>query len=215
MTIATLPATLKEESHAQIIYPDSDGQLMADSTRQFAWIVKIKEGLEALFKDDQNIFVAGDLLWYPIEGNNTLRRAPDVMVVFGRSKGDRGSYQQWQENNVAPQVVFEILSEGNRATEMLLKFQFYDRYGVEEYYLYDPLKLDFSVWKREGDRLESVMFTADWTSPLLGIRFVMTDKELKIYRPDGQKFLSYVELETKQEKFAAKLRELGINPDLL
>jgi Uma2 family endonuclease len=33
------------------------------------------------------------------------------MVVFGRSKGDRGSYQQWKEDNIPPQVVFEILSQ--------------------------------------------------------------------------------------------------------
>ncbi len=32
------------------------------------------------------------------------------MVVFGRPKGDRGSYKQWLENQIAPQVVFEILS---------------------------------------------------------------------------------------------------------
>ncbi len=61
-----------------------------------------------------------------------------------------------------------------------------------------------------------MIFTADWVSPRLGIRFVMTDSELEIYRPDGQKFLSYVELVgNKTKKFAAKLRELGINPDLL
>ena len=30
-----------------------------------------------------NVFVAGDLLWYPVEGNNKLRQAPDVMAIFG------------------------------------------------------------------------------------------------------------------------------------
>ena len=50
--------------------------------------------------------MAGDLLWYSVEGNNKLRQAPDVMVVFGVEKGDRGSYQQCQENNIVPQVVF-------------------------------------------------------------------------------------------------------------
>jgi len=43
---------------------------MADNTKQFRWIVTIKEGLEWLFQDDPNVFVAGDLLWYPVEGNN-------------------------------------------------------------------------------------------------------------------------------------------------
>jgi Uma2 family endonuclease len=66
-----------------IIYPDSDGQPMSDNTLQFSWIVKIKENLEILFAEDPNVFVAGDLLWYPVEGSNTIRRAPDAMVAFG------------------------------------------------------------------------------------------------------------------------------------
>ena len=64
------------------------------------------------------MFVAGDLLWYPVEGKPSIRTAPDVMVVFGRPKGDRGSYKQWEEDGIAPQVVFEVLSPGNRAGEM-------------------------------------------------------------------------------------------------
>ena len=53
-----------------IIYPESDGKPMADNTEQFNWIVKIKEGLEAMFADRPDVFVAGDLLWYPVEGDN-------------------------------------------------------------------------------------------------------------------------------------------------
>ena len=74
----------------------------------------IKENLELLFADHPNIFVAGDLLWYPVEGDNKISQAPDIMIVFGRPKSDRGSYQQWVENNVTSQVVFYIVSPGNR-----------------------------------------------------------------------------------------------------
>jgi hypothetical protein len=88
-----------------ITYPDSDGQLMADNTKQFNWIVRIKENLEVLFADHPDIFVAGDLLWYPVEGNNTIRRAPDVMVAFGRPKGDRGSQTMGRRRHRAPSSV--------------------------------------------------------------------------------------------------------------
>jgi Uma2 family endonuclease len=111
---------------------------MSDNTEQFRLIVCTKENLELLFADNSNVFVAGDLLWYPVEGNNKLCQAPDVMVAFGRPKGYRDSYQQWKEDHIAPQVVFEILSPENRPSKMAQKFQFYNRYGVEEYYLYDP-----------------------------------------------------------------------------
>jgi Uma2 family endonuclease len=139
-----------------IKYPDSDGQPIADNTKQFHWIVTIKENLELLFSDDPNVFIAGDLLWYPVEGNNQLCQAADVMVVFGRPKGDRGSYQQWQENNVTPQVAFEILSPGNRVKEMTKKFKFYDRYGIEEYYIYNPDNNDLTGWQRIDNEFEII-----------------------------------------------------------
>jgi hypothetical protein len=85
---------VRQLNKTEIIYPDCDGQLMSDNTLQFSWIVKIKENLEILFATDPNVFIAGDLLWYPVEGNNTTRQAPNTMVAFGRPKGDRGSYKQ-------------------------------------------------------------------------------------------------------------------------
>ena len=99
---------------SNIDYPDSDGQRMADNTQQFRWIVLIKENLEILFANDPQVFVAGDLLWYPVEGHPEICVAPDVLVAFGCDNGDRGSYKQWLENNIAPQVVFEILSPCNK-----------------------------------------------------------------------------------------------------
>ncbi len=117
-------------------YPDSDGQPMADNTEQYEWLVKIKENLEILFADDPTVFVAGDLRWYPVpDRRETGPIAPDVFVVFGRPKGRRGSYRQWEEDGIAPQVAFEILSPSNSAKEMQDKLDFYDRYGVEEYYV--------------------------------------------------------------------------------
>jgi hypothetical protein len=88
---------------SRITYPQSDGNPMADNTKQFRWIVTIQGGLDALFRDHPDIFVAGDLLWYPVEGHPEICTAPDAMVVFGRPKGDRGSYLQWEEGGVAPQ----------------------------------------------------------------------------------------------------------------
>lgn len=47
---------------SDVIYPNSDRQPMAENTRQFRWIVVIKENLEWLFADDPTVFIAGDLL---------------------------------------------------------------------------------------------------------------------------------------------------------
>ena len=200
-------------------YPDSDGQPMADNTKQFRWIVVIKENLERLFASDPDVFVAGDLLWYPVEGEPKLRQAPDVMVVFGRPKGDRGSYQQWKEAGIAPQVVFEILSPGNRPGEMLRKLNFYQRYGVAEYYIYDPDSHQLTGLERSGQSLQLIGEMDGWISPRLKIRFQLTEEALEIYRPDGEKFLTFVELgeqlATERQRvqvLEAKLRELGVDP---
>lgn len=184
-----------------IIYPDSDGKPTADNTKQFRYIVTIQGGLDALFQNDPNVFVAGDLLWYPVEGSNTICTAPDVMVVFGRPKGDRGSYQQWREDNIPPQVVFEILSPNNTLKEMAKKLKFYEHYGVEEYYLYDPDDGDLTGWLRSESGLQVIEEMVGWVSQQLGIRFELSEGELVIYRPDGERFASYVEL-VQQNKLA-------------
>ena len=191
---------LTPDTASDIIYPDSDGKPMADNTKQFRWIVNIKENLEILFASQHEVFVAGDLLWYPVQGNNKIRQAPDVMVVFGRPKGDRGSYKQWEENNLPPQVVFEILSPGNRTGNMANKLLFYQRYGVEEYYIYDPDAVELTGMIRSHEWLEEIEEINGWVSPRLGIRFELTADTLEIYRPDGARFLTSVELDRVREQ---------------
>jgi Uma2 family endonuclease len=185
--------SLSSSTASEVIYPESDGRPMADNTKQFRWIVVIQQNLDWLFADDPNVFVAGDLLWYPVEGRNTIVTAPDVMVVFGRPKGDRGSYQQWKEAGIPPQVVFEILSPSNTHVEMEKKLLFYDRYGVEEYYIYDPDTNKLEGWQRSEDGLDVIPELNDWVSPCLKIRFDVSAPELQLYRPTGEKFFSYAE----------------------
>ncbi|MGA1602476.1 MAG: Uma2 family endonuclease [Prochlorothrix sp.] len=239
--VADPPAPI-EPTAKPIEYPDSDGQPMADNTKQFRWITVLQYNLEWIFAQDPQVFVAGDLLWYPVEGNNKIRQAPDVMVIFGVPKGDRGSYQQWKENGIAPQVVFEILSPGNTLKEMQRKLIFYDRYGVEEYYLYDPDRNDLSGCMRtETGDLEVIETLDNWVSPRLGICFNPTEDGLQVLRPDGTPFTSYTEISQQLEqereraeqereraeqereraeqereradRLAQRLRELGFEPE--
>lgn len=173
-----------------IIYPESDGLPMAENTRQYSYIVLIKEGLEVLFSKRPDVFIAADLFWYPVEGDNGTRVAPDVMVALGRPKGDRGSYQQWREAGIPPQVVFEILSPGNSGQEMRNKLDFYQRYGVKEYYVYDPDNGKLEGWQRHGEQLVEIKIMQGWVSPLLGIRFELEGLDLKVYGLNGKAFIS-------------------------
>jgi len=191
----------------EIIYPESDGEPMADNTKQFDWITNIVHNLRSQFRNNPNVFIAGDLLWYPVKGNNKIRRAPDAMVAFGRPRGHRGSYQQWLENDIAPQVVFEIRSPGNTDLEMEDKFKFYQTYRVEEYYLYDPDKGELKGWVRGGDQLCPVVPMHGWKSKRLGIRFELVNKELYLYHPNGSQFTSHTE-ETIRAEEANKQAEI-------
>jgi len=225
----------------KIVYPESDGKPMADNTKQLETIVYLYDNLCALFADREDVFVAADLLWYPVEGRPDIRTAPDVMVAFGRPKGHRDSYKQWEEGGIAPQVMFEVLSPGNRPSELIEKFGFYERYGVEEYYIYDPDRGILEGWLRSDGHFSPVREMEGWVSPRLGVRFTLEGGELVLYRPDGERFVPYVELrrrleqaqwvaeqaqrEAEQERqralealqraerLAQRLRELGIDPD--
>ena len=147
----------------------------------------------------------------------------------GPTQGQAGSYKQWEEGNVAPQVVFETLSPGNRPPEMERKFKFYEQFGVEEYYIYDPDDGTFEGWLRRGSRLAKVEKVFGFVSPRLQIRFEPGEgpDNLKIFGPDGEPFQTLSEVvdqrnaaekvavaeRQRADRLAAKLRDLGFEPD--
>jgi Uma2 family endonuclease len=187
-------------------YPARDGRLMSDNTLQDHWIGLIKGGLGRLFRDDPNVFIAANLMWYPVKGNNRRRLAPDVMAAFGRPKGYRKSYMQHKERGIPPTVVFEILSPGNRKRVMDYKRKVYEMYGIEEYYVFDPYKIGLEVWLGENRTFRSIPEASGWISPRLGIRFELAD-DLTIYAPDGRPFLDYVEVAYQRDELDRQSEE--------
>ena len=252
MSATTYPAWMLNPVH----YPDSDGKPMSDNTLQFDWIALLKWSAEAQYADDPTVFVAGDHLIYPVQGDPKTRQAPDVYVAFGRFKEHRGSYKVWWENHIFPQVVFEVWSPNNRMDEMDQKFAFYEKYGAEEYYIIYP---DFPAhadgWVRDGDRLMPVADLHGHVSPRLGWKFQIGRGVVRVFGPDGrelrtpvvvyqeridaerrrdaaeqqrdaaaverdaaeqQRDAAAVERDAERERaarLAAKLRELGVDPD--
>ncbi|QJW94880.1 hypothetical protein [Frigoriglobus tundricola] len=88
---------------AVVHYPDDDGLPMPDNSWQFNWssrpvarraglhgrsnwIMLLYANLDAQYRNDPNVFVAGNPLIYPVEGDNKTRQAPDVYVAFGPRK---------------------------------------------------------------------------------------------------------------------------------
>ncbi len=190
---------LTDASRAAIVYPESDGKPMSDNTKQARWMVVLHGNLEAWFRDAV-VFVAVNLMWYAREGEPSECAAPNVFVAFGRPPGDRRSYKQWEEEDVAPQVVFEILTPGNTPEEMEEKDAFYNDHGVEEYYIYDPDKEYLEVYLRKGTVLRRKWFQNEFVSPRLGIRFDLTGPEMRVFYPDGRRFLTTKELDAERAR---------------
>lgn len=71
------------------------------------------------------------------QGLPRLRVAPDVMVIFEGTPGDRDNYKIWEEGQV-PAVIFEMTSEGTRAQDQEFKKTLYEQREVQEYWLFDP-----------------------------------------------------------------------------
>ncbi len=180
---------IETEELADIDYPAHPEERMAESQIHFDYITLLVDNLRMVYRERADeVAVFGDLAWYPIPRNNLVWTAPDVMVCFGvpQDRGsNRPSYAQHRENNVVPSVVFEIDSESNTSDEVEDKREWYETYGVQEYYWVFTEIPEVHVFIREGNQLVEQTGFTEWTSPLLGIRMDWSGTVLRIENPDG------------------------------
>ena len=91
---------------------------------------------------------------------------------------------------------------------MTEKFQFYQKYEVEEYYIYDPDRIKLTGYLRKGGKLTAILKMDGWVSPRLGVRFDMSGTELKLFGPDGQRFLTVQERDEKNDQLTEQNHQL-------
>ena len=201
---------------------------MAENTVQFRWIVTLEGGLDVGLRRRSQRLRGGRLFWYPVEGHPEIVVAPDTLVVFGRPKGDRRSYMQWKEGNIAPQVVFEVMSPGNRKPRWMQSSTSMRSTACRN--TTSTIRTMSNCGAGAAAKTGCIEITPmqGWTSPLLGIRFEIVDGELQVFGPDNRRFVSYTELaararcEAQQQaaqhaqdvaRLREKLRDLGFDPD--
>lgn len=171
-------------------YPESDGEPMGDNDTQIELMILLRQALRRLF-DGQQVYISANVFWYPVHGKPGIRTAPDLIVAFGRPPGNRGSYREWDEDGVAPQVVAEVVSPSNSPAHLAEKLSWYDRFGVEEYWVLDPAELTDAPqvgWYRRqaSGRLVQQRWDQAVRSPRLGIGFRLVDRAIMPYGPDGR-----------------------------
>jgi Uma2 family endonuclease len=119
-----------------MLYPDSDGQPMADNDQQYQTMVDTRFALQQKYRD-QDAYVGANLLIYFQEGDPTKSIAPDVFVALGVPAGRRRTFLTWLEGQ-SPNVVFEIASPRTWKADLSWKKGLYLGLGVQEYFLFDP-----------------------------------------------------------------------------
>ena len=123
----------------EIYYPESDGQPMGETDAHRKEMTDLIEALDDHFRNDPQVYVAGNLFLYYGQGDPQAVICPDVFLVRGVSKGLRRTYKLWEEGRV-PSLVIEVTSRDTRRedTSDRSKKGRYERLGVEEYFLHDP-----------------------------------------------------------------------------
>ena len=140
-----------------IDYPESDGKPLGESDVHRNEIVDLIHALDTRYEDRPDVYVAGDLLLYYVRGDRRAVVCPDVFLVEGVAKGLRRSYKLWEEGR-APSLVIEVTSASSRREDVEKKVV-YARLGVEEYFLFDPLR-EYLAPSFQGFRLHKGVYRA-------------------------------------------------------
>jgi Uma2 family endonuclease len=202
-----------------IIYPETDGEPMAESDFQRQPLTYAIEALQRYFQDQSDVYVSGDLFIYFEEGNPEAVVAPDVFVVFGVEKKQRRTYKLWEEKRRMPDFVLEITSKTTYYHDQGTKRGLYALLGVHEYFQYDPTRdyLDppLQGFRLEGGSYESLPLSvlADGTlstySQVLGLEVRVEQGELSFYDPIRHyKLPSYGEAVSKLETAEHRIADL-------
>lgn len=94
--------------------------------------------LRDFFAKNSQVYVAGEMNFYYEQDNPKAVKTLDAFVVKGVLKHKRWFFKRWEEQAV-PNTIFEIISKPISQTDLSAKFGLYDRLGIREYFLFDPL----------------------------------------------------------------------------
>ncbi len=211
-------ATILPETTEDIIFPPGD--LYSDEPpletdihlRQMILLIKC---LDWLWRKRNDYFASGNLTIYysPRQLKSEDFRGPDFFVVLGTERKSRKSWVVWQEDGKYPNVIVEIISRSTAATDRGLKKQIYqDIFRTPDYFWFEPDTLElagFCLISGQYQPIEPNPQGLLW-SQQLGLYLGIYQEKLRFFTSDGQLVGTP---EEDAERLAAKLQELGVNPD--
>ena len=119
-----------------VYYPDAHDVLPVESMFHFVPQAYMQSALET-WLDDPTTLVASEMFIYYQPGNIRASVSPDVYVIPNVGSELRRSYFLWLEHEV-PVFAMEIASEHTYRNDLGFKQELYERWGVQEYWRYDP-----------------------------------------------------------------------------
>jgi Uma2 family endonuclease len=124
----------------EVFYPSSDGKPMGETSVHVLLMVDLILALRQYFAARPDVYAIGNIFLYWEEGNPEARNSPDIMVVKGVSHQEpRDNFKVWEEKAV-PSMVLELTSKETADEDLGSKKAVYQRLGVKEYFLFDPLR---------------------------------------------------------------------------
>jgi len=199
----------KQAFPAEIEYPESDGEPMAETDIHRDLMIDLIEGLKHHFQADPMVYVSGNMLLYYEEGNPRKSVAPDVFVAHGIPNHKRRIYQLWVEGR-PPDVVFEISSRGTWGKDLQKNWRLYARLGVREYFIFDPeydyLEPPLNAYRlNDGEYEEVEVLDGRVMSETLRLELVDTGETLRLLDPQTGKFLpTYGEILAERRQAEAR-----------
>jgi Uma2 family endonuclease len=215
-----------------------------ESSLHYAQLALLVSCLEWLWRDapdsdhSPDFFIGANLTIYfsRQQLKNKDFRGPDFFLVKDTPNQPRPSWVVWEEDGRYPNVIVELLSESTAQVDRTIKKQLYqDRFRTPEYFWFSPSTLEFEGYRLLNgvyDAIESDAKGWRWSEQLqlfLGIEA----QQLRYFTPEGelvptpaeaaqqataqaQQATAQAQQATAQaQRWAAKLRELGVDPDSL
>ncbi|MDE0189918.1 MAG: Uma2 family endonuclease [Gammaproteobacteria bacterium] len=118
-----------------IEYPTRDGRPVAETPLHYKRLADAAHALFTHYETRPGAYVGVNMMVYDERGNPRRFLSPDIFVAFGVEDRERDIYKIWEER--APSFVLEMTSKSTRKEDER-KMVRYARWGVTEYFLYDP-----------------------------------------------------------------------------
>ena len=180
---------MEEKIHAAptLVYPESDGEPMAETGRHVRLLLDMIETIDWHFRDAPDVHVCGNMFLYYEEGNPRKVISPDVFMVRGVSKKDLRTYKTWEQQPYLD-FVLELASPSTYTKDFNEKKTIYEKIlRVKEYYIYDPygeIHPSFIGFRLVGGSYEEIAFVdGRLPSETLGLELGERDGVLRLYDP--------------------------------